>query len=129
MTATETYQADERTLSSAEIPQGDGSTVVIPNDGVPTQVANPSRTSWRTFTQAILPALVILNGMLLALQSVLNDPEYSAYVPAWAWAAVNGGLLISAFLSKVIAQVMAVPGVNEWIKTYLPGLAPIPLRT
>lgn len=125
---TDTYQSDERQILTNEIPLGDGSALVIPNDGVPTQVANPSRAGWRTFVQAILPTLLVINGALLALQGVLSSPEYSGYVPAWAWAAVNGGLLISAFLSKAIAQVMAVPGVNEWIKAHLPALAAIPLR-
>lgn len=125
---TNTEPTDERQVSAEEYRLYDSSTLVIPNGGVPTQVANPSRTGWRTFTQAILPTLLLVNGALLALQGVLNQPEYSGYVPAWAWAAVNGGLLISAFLSKVIAQVMAVPGVNEWIEQHLPGLAAIPRR-
>lgn len=127
-TSTEKYQSDERAVSSREIPLGDGSALVLPNDGVPTQVANPTRAGWRTFVQAIVPTLLVINGALLALQAVLSSPEYSGYVPTWAWAAVNGGLLISAFLSKAIAQVMAAPGVNEWIKNHLPALAAIPLR-
>lgn len=135
----ETEQVDERQLSTTTIPGAvvtdaasgttyEGEGLVLVNDGVPTQVANPKRAGWRTFVQALVTFLPLANGILLAVQLVLEQPDFAGYVPGWAFAVVNGGILLSAFVAKLVAQVMAAPGVNEWIKAHVPALAAIPLR-
>lgn len=131
-------QTDERVLYTTVIPGAiltdeggvsvEHESIAFVNDGVPTQVANPKRAGWRTFTQALIAFLPLANGILLAVQLVLAQPDYSGYVPGWVFAVVNGGILISALASKLVTQVMAAPGVNEWIKAHVPSLAAIPLR-
>lgn len=122
-------QRDERVLVENEYPQPDGSTLVIPNDGVPTQVANPVRATLRTAV-AVLVSLVLalptLNAVLAALQAYLSE-QGQVVVPAWVWLAVNGTAAAVVFISGLITRLLAVPGVNEFVKTHIPGLAAIPI--
>lgn len=122
-------QSDQRVISTAVEIQPDGSTLVIPNDGVPTQVANPARATLRTVV-AVLVSLVLalptLNAVLAALQAYLIE-QTSVEVPAWVWLAVNGTAALVVFVSGLITRVLAVPGVNTWIKAHIPALAAIPL--
>lgn len=124
-------QADQRIISTAEYDQADGSQLVIPNDGVPTQVANPGRATLRTVLAVIVGlvlALPTINAVLAALQAYLAE-QTQVDVPAWVWLAVNGSAALVLFISGLITRLLAVPGVNEWVKAHLPALAAIPLVT
>lgn len=122
-------QSDTRVISEAVYEQPSGDTLVVPNDGVPTQVANPGRAVIRT-ALAILSGLIValptINAALLALQAYLAEQTYIELAP-WVWVVVNGAVAISAFIAVGITRLLAVPGVNEWVKARLPWLAPIPL--
>ena len=124
-------QSDTRVLVQNEYPQPDGSTLVVPNDGVPTQVANPGRAVIRTLVANVVGLIVLLptiNATLAALQAFLT--EQTIYeIPAWVWLAVNGAAAACTFISLGITRLLAVPGVNEWVKAHLPALAAIPLVT
>jgi len=93
---------------------------------MPTQVANPRRTSWRTFVQTLVALLPTTNAVLLSVQALISAPPYDAVVPGWVFASVNFAVVGVAFLAKAIAQVMAAPIVNVWIESYWPTLAPAP---
>lgn len=106
--------------------------VVPGNRNVPTQVANPSRASWRTFVQSIIPTFVVLNTALPVIYAALTSPEVAPQLSAilgpvygWITLGLNGVIFILGLLAKLAALIMARPGVNEWIATHLPWLAPI----
>lgn len=116
--------ADQKVIVGAEKP---GAPV---NVGVPTQVANPRRASWRTFVQSIIGFLVSLNVILPIVAAFLASNSETAakilgqyYGPTIAW--INGAIIVGAFLAKLLAQIMAIPAVNAWITKYLPALSPI----
>jgi hypothetical protein len=108
--------------------------VVVPaNDGVPTQVANPSRASWRTFVQALIPFIIAVNIALPLIQSFLVeniDQAQAVLGPVYGWAVigVNVAVIVFSLGSKLIALLMAQPRINELIKKYLSFLAPIPQK-
>ena len=89
----------------------------------PTQVKNPGRTSWRTFVQAALGGLVLVNPVFLAIQQVMQETT-SIVFPGWAWATVNAVVLGSALVSTLVSRIMAIPGVNQWIEEHIHSLAP-----
>lgn len=96
---------------------------------MPTQVANPKRTSWRTFVQTLLALLPTANGILLTTQALIAAPPYNEVVPPWVFALVNFAVVTAAFMAKILSQIMANPTVNLWIETHWPGLAPAPLTS
>lgn len=86
-----------------------------------TQERNPRSAVARTFF-AILALAPLLNGVLLATVEALKP--YEVYLPAWLFPALNGILVAIAALTALVTRVLAVPGVNDWLRTYLPFLAP-----
>lgn len=122
-------QSDQRVLVVNEYPQPDGGTLAVPNDGVPTQVANPGRATLRTALAVLVglvAALPTLNATLAALQAYLSE-QAQVVIPAWVWLVVNGTAAVLLFISGLVTRLLAVPGVNEWVKAHLPALAAIPL--
>ena len=102
------------------------------NKGVATQIANPSRASWRTFVQAIVPTFVLLNVALPIIYSFLTSPDVAPKLteilgPVYGWITVglNAVIFLVGLLAKLAALLMAQPVVNEWIGKHLPWLAPI----
>jgi hypothetical protein len=100
------------------------------NAGVPTQVANPKRASWRTLLQSLLAHAIAVNGILAILAGFLATNSHTAatllgtyYGPAIA--VINGIVLVGAFGAKLFAQLMADPTINAWVTKNLPQLAPI----
>jgi len=125
----EKVQSDQRVLVVGEYPQPDGSTLEVPNDGVPTQVANPGRATLRTAVAVavgLLAALPTLNATLAALQAYLSE-QAQVVIPAWVWLVVNGTAAVLLFISGLVTRLLAVTGVNQWVKAHLPALAAIPL--
>lgn len=103
---------------------------LVANVGVPTQVANPRRASWRTFVQAVIPFLVAVNVALPIIQTFLVDNIDQAQqvlgpIYGYIVIAVNFAVIVFSLASKLIAILMAQPKVNEWIKAHLSFLAPI----
>lgn len=100
------------------------------NSGVPTQVANPKRASWRTYVQAVIGFLAGANILLplLAVYLTENAPQLETYLgPVYGWIVlgVNAAIVILGLLSKLVALFMAQPRINAWIVKHLPGLAAI----
>lgn len=125
----EKVQRDQRVLVTGEYAQLDGSTLEVPNDGVPTQVANPGRATLRTAVAVLVglvAALPTLNAILAALQDYLSQ-QAQVVIPEWVWLAVNGTAALLLFISGLVTRLLAVPGVNEWVKARLSWLAAIPL--
>lgn len=122
-------QSDQRVIVVNEYEQPSGDTIVVPNDGVPTQVANPGRATLRTAVAVLVglvAALPTLNAILAALQGYLSE-QTQVVIPSWVWLAVNATAALLLFISGLVTRLLAVPGVNEWIKARLSWLAAIPL--
>lgn len=94
--------------------------------GTPTQVANPIRTFIRTLLQNLVILVPIVNAVALALIGFLQE-QTNLVVPSWAFAVLNGAVLVTGLIIGGVARLMAVPSVNEWIKRNASWLAPIPV--
>jgi hypothetical protein len=100
------------------------------NAGVSTQVANPSRASWRTFVQSLVGYFVIVNAALPIIQSTLQaNPSLLSRLFGHYYGditiAVNIVGLVVAAVTKGVALLMTIPAVDRWITKYLPKLAAI----
>jgi hypothetical protein len=89
-----------------------GSVMIVPAAVAPTQVRRP----WRSVARTIFQATVSLAAMWGVIVEVAGLPD-------WAWVgcsvAVAGG----------ITRVMALPGVEAWLRRFLPFLAAAPAPT
>src|SRR5690606_5204651 len=97
----------------------DAGVLGVPNLGVPTQVANPKRASWRTFAQSLVSFLVVLNAAALALLPVILDPANgleAALGPVYGYLVLglNVIVFVGSTVSKALAALMAKPIVNAW---------------
>lgn len=88
----------------------------------PTQVANPGKTSLRTFVQSLIGGLLLVNPVFLAIQGIMQETTAIVF-PGWAWATVNAVVLGSALFGTAAARIMAIPGVDQWIERVIPFLA------
>jgi len=85
------------------------------------QERNPWAAVRRT-AAAVLALIPILNG-IAALTIELLKP-YEVYLPAWIFPALNGVLVATALLAAWVTRVLAMQKVNDWLREYLPLLAP-----
>jgi hypothetical protein len=120
---------DERIVHATPFAGG----VSIANEGVPTQVANPSRASWRTFIQSTISFLILLNVALPILYNYLEANVEDATLvlgPVYpvVRAVANFLVILFGLVAKLIALLMANPTVNAWITEHLSWLAPIPQK-
>lgn len=110
------------------LPTTDQKQVTLGNLGVPTQVANPRRATWRTVVQSIIGVLVVAVPLVNVVLGQINDylrQQTDVAVPAWVWIVLNAGLAITALAAGLISRIMNTPGVADFIAKYLPFLAPI----
>lgn len=118
----------ERILNNEVIDAGDGHEVVIPNNGVPTQIASPVQATKRTIAAVIVGLAVVLpivNTILLIVQDELMKVA-DLSVPGWVWATLNIAIALVAALAGIVTRVLAIPGVNEWVTAKASWLAPHP---
>lgn len=87
-----------------------------------TQEANPGRAVMRTVVAAVVAFFPLVNGVLLALQDWLtsNTDVVPAAMAIW----VNGVLVAALALVALVTRLLAVPGVNDWLRKHLSILAP-----
>lgn len=124
---------DQRIIVPAEfgdIVTEEGAPIIPANQGVPTQVANPRRASWRTYVQAVIGFIVGANIVLPLVASFLTEQieglePLLGPVYGWIVLGVNTAIVVLGLLSKLVALLMANPRINAWITKHLPGLAPI----
>lgn len=90
---------------------------------VSTQELNPRSTSNRTLFQALITLFPLANAALLVIQGVLLEADQGT-IPGWVWAVINGAVLVCGIVMKIASRIMAIPGVNEWLRKYAPWLAP-----
>jgi len=83
---------------------------------VSTQERNPRSAVLRTVLAAVVALFPLLNGVLLAVMGALEP--YRVYLPGWVFLGLNGTLIAATALAAVVTRVLAVPGVNEWLRKY-----------
>lgn len=118
---------DEKIITPAHF-VNDSRLALPANFGVPTQVANPTRTTWRTVVQSVVGILVVLVPLLNVVTATVIDylgKQTDVDVPGWVFLALNGILAVTALVIGLVARIMAIPGVANFIAKYLPWLAPI----
>lgn len=86
-----------------------------------TQERNPWSAVARTFA-AILALIPIVNGIAALIVELLKP--YEVYLPAWVFPALNGVIVATALLASLVTRVLARQDVNDWLRKYLPLLAP-----
>ena len=92
------------------------------HEAEPTQVRHPWRAAVRTAIQAAIPTLTALWGLVLILPAIADAVAQVDGVPGWLTAALTAGAGVCAVLAGIVARIMAIPAVNEWIAKHLPAL-------
>lgn len=87
-----------------------------------TQEKNPKKAISRTTLVVIVAAFPVLNATLLIIQAELSP--YLSALPGWVFAILNGGIMATAVLSAIFTKIMALPAVNNWLRQFVPALAP-----
>lgn len=77
----------------------------------------------RTFVQALIVLVPVVNGAALAVVGYLNE-QTDLVIPASVFAVLNAVIVVTAMVMGLVARLMAVPGVNN-VLTWI-GLGSIP---
>lgn len=80
----------------------------------------------RTVVQALIILIPLANGVALAAAGYLQEQTH-LIVPGWVFLALNGVVAVTALIMGLVARVMAVPGVNDWLTRI--GLGSVPKST
>lgn len=83
-----------------------------------TQEAHPNKASVRTFIQTLIATLVLIVPFVPMVVDIVLDEFGKAGVepPGWLYAALTGAAVACALVAAIITRIMAIPGVNSWLK-------------
>ena len=87
-----------------------------------TQELNPRSTVVRSTLLALAAALPIMNAALAVIVQELRP--YGEVVPGWVFGILNGGIIVTALAISIGTKIMALPGVNDWLRRHAAWLAP-----
>lgn len=88
-----------------------------------TQAANPGRATIRTAVAVGIPAFLGLLVIVPQIIQVIVD-GFGQHLPDGLRLWLAGAALTITAASATITRIMAIPGVIEWTRAYLPWLAP-----
>lgn len=100
--------------------------------GTPSQVAHPWRATARTFVQTLVPAVIGLVVIAPEVLRILTEELVPAVEAVWPTVgaqlrlALAGAAVIVAALAAVATRLMALEGLEAWLKRWAPGLAALP---
>lgn len=77
----------------------------------------------RTIVQALIILIPLANGVALAAAGYLQEQTHLV-IPGWVFLVLNGVVAVTALVMGLVARVMAVPGVNDWLTRI--GLGSVP---
>ena len=87
-----------------------------------TQERNPRSAVLRTVLVAAVALFPLLNA---GLKIVVEELEpYRVFLPDWLFVALNVAITVVVVLIGIFTRVMAIPGVNDWLRKYVPLFAP-----
>lgn len=81
---------------------------------------------FRTIVQALIILIPLANGVAIATVGYLQEQTH-LIVPGWVFLALNGVVAVTALVMGLVARLMAVPGVNDWLTRI--GLGSVPKST
>lgn len=87
-----------------------------------TQETNPTKAVMRTLLAAVIAFFPLVNGVLLAVQDWLASN--SEVLPPGLTVAVNAVLIGGLLIVALVTRILAVPGVNDWLRKYAALFAP-----
>lgn len=96
--------------------------------GPATQSVHPARATFRTFLAVVLPAVLGILVLLPLVAPVLVQwaSDNSSILPPEVTAALVAFATWVAAISSLITRLLAVPGVEAWLRRYVPWLAAAP---
>ncbi|WP_404474866.1 hypothetical protein [Microbacterium aerolatum] len=77
----------------------------------------------RTIVQALIILIPLANGIALAATAYLQEQTHLV-VPGWVFLVLNAVVAVTALVMGLVARLMAVPGVNDWLTKI--GLGSVP---
>lgn len=77
----------------------------------------------RTIVQALVVLVPIVNGLALAAAAYLSE-QTDVTVPPVVFVWLNAVIAVTALIMGLVARLMAVPGVNDWLTRI--GLGSVP---
>lgn len=86
-------------------------------------IVDKTQRAIRTFVQALVVLVPMVNGLAVAAIGYLNEQTYIV-VDGWVFLVLNGAVAVTAVVMGFVARLMAVPGVNEWLTKF--GLGSVP---
>lgn len=90
---------------------------------VTTQAANPGRATLRTAVAVGIPAFLGLLVIVPQIIAVIVD-GFGQHLPDGLRLWLAGAAVVITAASATITRVMAIPGVIDWTRRFLPFLAP-----
>ncbi|KQR01500.1 hypothetical protein ASF74_08010 [Arthrobacter sp. Leaf145] len=87
-----------------------------------TQERNPRSAVLRTVLVAAVALFPLLNAALKILVEELEP--YRVHLPEWMFIALNVAITVVVVIIGVCTRILAIPGVNEWLRKYVPIFAP-----
>lgn len=82
-------------------------------------LSTQERSPWaavRRTVVAVVAFFPLLNGVLVAVIDALKP--YEVHLPPWVFVVLNGTLLAATILAALVTRVLAVPGVNDWLRQH-----------
>lgn len=89
---------------------------------VSTQERNPRSAVVRTVVVAIVVLFPSLNAVLGIIAEELTP--YGGTLPGWVFGILNGGIAVVTVILGIGTRVLAIPGVNDWLREHAAWLAP-----
>lgn len=77
----------------------------------------------RTIVQALIILVPLANGAAVAVAAYLQEQTHLV-IPPWAFLVLNAVVAVTAVVMGLLARLMAVPGVNDWLTRI--GLGSVP---
>jgi mannitol-specific phosphotransferase system IIBC component len=88
-----------------------------------TQAINPGRATIRTAIQTAIPAFLGLLWLVpLIIQEVVEG--FGQHLPDGFRLWLGAAAVVITAAAATLTRIMAIPGVIEWTRAYLPWLAP-----
>ncbi|MBT8162784.1 MULTISPECIES: hypothetical protein [Arthrobacter] len=87
-----------------------------------TQEKNPRSAVLRTVLAAVIALFPLLNLVLAVVIDQLKP--YQVNLPGWVFLWLNGALAVVTVITALATRILAIPGVNDWLRKYAPAFAP-----
>lgn len=89
---------------------------------VSTQERNPRSAVVRTVVVAVIILFPSLNAVFAIIKDELTP--YGGVLPDWVFIWLNAGIAIVTVILGIGTRILAIPGVNDWLRAHASWLAP-----